>query len=96
MKPLYLRLAGEMLRRYVDREVSRNCSDWTWPAWFPVAEREPFVREMERRNHIRRTDYDAANVETEESVAMYCAGENGPPDWWVAGVLSQMLLETTI
>lgn len=93
MSPLLQRLAGEMLRRYLDGEVSNNCHDWTWPAWFPQAERVSFVREMERRNHVNRTDYDAVHIETEESVAMYCADEYGPPDWWVARVLAQMLLE---
>lgn len=91
-KPLHFRLAGEMLRRYLDREVSRGCHDWLWPDWFPVAEREPLVREMERRNRRRPLTADDL-AEIEESVQMYATKEWGPPDWWVSQVMVEILSE---
>lgn len=93
MSPLYLRLAAEMFQRYIYGRVSRNCSDWQWPEWFPVAEREPLVREMERRNHRHHAVTPEIQAEIEESVQMYATKADGPPDWWVSEVLCEMIAE---
>lgn len=79
-----MRLAGWVLTLYADRQVSRGCDDLEWPEWFPVAEREPLVRDMERENN---PDPSRAE-EVEESVRRYATNSWCPPAWWLAGFLA--------
>jgi hypothetical protein len=76
-----------VLDLYADHQVSRNCDDLDWPLWFPVEEREPLVRAMEKDNN---PDPSRA-AEVEESVEMYARGARCPAAWWLAGFFATML-----
>jgi len=77
MKALHRRLAAHMLELYVEGKVSRGCSDWLWPDWFPVEERGPFAYAMEMANSGNESD-------ATEGAAVYGASIYGPADFSVA------------
>lgn len=89
MNPLYLRLAGQLLSKAADEFGNHGCNDWEWPDWFPVRERETFVRAMERANNPASDRAD----EVADSVGRYATREYGPPDWWVMSFLADELVK---
>ena len=84
MKPLYLRLAGLMLSRYVRDEIDHPCSDWYWPVWFPVYERGVFV-------HALYTWNGSDDQEIEEFVSRAMSSPFGPPGFLVAAYCAYLL-----
>jgi hypothetical protein len=83
----WLRLAGHVLDLYSDGQVARGCDDLAWPEWFPVSEREPLVREMERWNGPE----EGREKEIAATVALYAPSASAPPAWWIAGFFAGVL-----
>jgi hypothetical protein len=84
MSPIRLRLAGWVLTLYADGQVSRNCDDLDWPEWFPVFEREPLVRDMERAN-------GGGPEEVADAINRYTTSSMCPPAWWLAAFFAEAM-----
>ena len=73
-------LAAHILDQYVNGLVCGGCDDFDWPEWFPMAEREPLVREMARRNNKNADEEEIASY-----VESYATSKRAPAVWWFAG-----------
>jgi hypothetical protein len=80
-KPYEFRLAAVLLEMARAEFSNHGCNDWEWPDWFPIAERESFVRAMEAWNGTNSS-------EVEEIVQNTARAKYGPVDWYLMAYLA--------
>ena len=83
MEKPYFELASEMMDAHADDLSNRGCNDWKWPKNWSAGLKREFARAFIRHNE--RREPDMAEVEAQV--------KDGLPDFAVARVLSEMLLD---
>ena len=88
-KTEWLTLAGELLGSAASQFSSHGCNDWAWPKNWTKAQRLELAIAMVAQNTGRNVG-EFTESDREQIDAM-CAGDYGPPDWWVMSFLGDVL-----